>query len=73
MNIAAAFREIHNAVKHIQISEEELTSENFGEAAFKAGQYDMSKILTNLYNGDISERQLKVEVGKLKRMGSTIN
>jgi len=73
VNISAAFREIHNAVKYIQIAEKDLTEENFGEAAFKAGQYDMSKILTNLYNGDITERQLKIEIAKLRRMGETIN
>lgn len=73
MNISAAFRQIHNAVKHIQIPEGELNSENFGEAAFKAGQYDMSKIYTNLYNGDLSEHQLKIEIAKLKTMGETIN
>jgi len=65
MNITAIERKIYNKVKYLQIPEDELTSVNFGEAAFRAGQLDMAKLLMSLRNGELSEEQVRIELAKL--------
>ena len=68
MNVSAAERKVFNKIKYLQIPEDEITADNFGIAAFRAGQYDMAKFLMQLRNGELSDQQFNIELAKLEPM-----
>ena len=66
MNIQSNFEKIYTKIKHGQIDESDLTPENFGEAAFRAGQLDMAKFLIKLYEGQLSDEEFNIELALLE-------
>jgi hypothetical protein len=65
MNIQQELRKAYNTIKSLQI--EELTSENFGRAAYLAGMLDSAKLFFGLYNGEFSEERLEAELRRIKQ------
>ena len=66
MNIDSNIRKVYNKSKYNQIDEDDLTAENFGEAAYRAGQYDMAKLLIKLFKGELTDNDLEMELAKLE-------
>ena len=66
MNIQSTLRKVYNKIKYIQIEEGDLTADNFGEAAFRAGQLDSAKLFMKIYNGELGDEDLEMELAKLE-------
>ena len=66
MNIQSNLRKIYNKIKSLQIEEDNLDADNFGQAAYYAGMLDASKLFMKLYNGELSEEEVDRELAKLE-------
>ena len=68
MNITAVEKRAYSKLKLLQISEDELTAENFGTAAYNAGMLYMANFLMRLRGGELTQKEADLELAKLEPM-----
>lgn len=73
MNIQKELSKLYNVIKYLQISEDEITAENVMKASYYAGMQDSAKMFMNIYNGDLTQHQVDVEIAKLKESSAVVN
>ena len=66
MNIQANLRKIYNRIRRLQIPEDDITADNYGQGAYFAGMLDSAKLFMKLYNGELTETQIEIELAKLE-------
>ena len=70
MNIQSNLRKVFNVINKLQISDENMNSENASRAIYMAGMLHSAKIFMNLYNGDLTETTLDYELQELSKSES---
>ena len=66
MNVSSTGKKVYSKLRHLQIEEDDLNADNFSEAAYRAGQYDMAKFFIKLYDGELNNEQVEIELAKLE-------
>ena len=70
MNIQSILSRIYNTIRFNQIPEEEVQPHNITRMIYMAGMLDASKLFMSVYNDEVTEQEIEVELAKLKRWES---
>ena len=73
MNIQQVLRKVYNQVRSYQIPETDVKPENFARAIYMAGMLDSAKIFIKIYNGELSEHQIDMEMAKYRNYEGRAN
>lgn len=68
MNTQSTLRKIYNNIKNLQIPDEEVVPENMTRAVYMAGMLDSAKIFIKVYNGELSEEGVELEMNRFKEI-----
>ena len=66
MNIQQTLSKVYNQVKSFQIKDEDVLPGNFTRAIYMQGMLDSAKIFMKIYNGELTEQQIDLEMSKYK-------